>query len=423
MQTLCFFRTYTLPLETTFLKYGLSKKTISHFRASNVVALQSCSDENRPGAVLKLFQDFGFSHTDITRINSMKPIILTFQPDKYIKPKLDFLVSVTKSESEVVSIVSKNPLILTRSLNNHLIPFFEMLKSAMGSEENAAAAIICNPFLLSFCLSASFLQNIDFLQKVGVPKSQILKLITKYGQPVGEQHGKFCKVVLKVKEMEFDVSSSYFLEAVRALCFISDVAWESRCEMYRSYGFSDDDILTMFKKHPTIMSYSEKRIRELLDFFVYNLGWSPSRLSNSPNVLQYSLHKRIVPRCSVLQALVSKKCNKSMMVTSLLAMTDSRFLEAFITAYKDEVPEVMDAFKDASIINLPLHRKEAIIAASESKFLRLFSSARRAESGQTDRTNQGSPTISKSQAATTVCAPKDMATGQWSDNPLGINSA
>ncbi|KAK1397467.1 hypothetical protein POM88_007330 [Heracleum sosnowskyi] len=356
MQTLCFFRTYTyrtiyttatgdsLPFKTAFLNCGLSEKT--NFRASNVVPLQSCSDENRPGAVLKLFQDFGFSHTDITRINSKQPHLLTFHPDKYIKPKLEFLVSITKSESEVVSIVSKNPLILKRSLNNHLMPFFEMLKSAMGSEENAAAAIICNPFLLSFCLSASFLQNIEFLQKVGVPKSQILKLITKYGQAVGEQHGKFCKVVLKVKEMEFDVSSSYFLDAVRTLSFISDVAWESRCEMYRSYGFSDDDILTMFKKHPTIMSYSEKRIRELLDFFVYKLGWSPSTLSNSPNVLQYSLHKRIVPRCSVLQALVSKKCNnKSMMVTSLLAMTDSRFLEAFITAYEDEVPEVMDAFK------------------------------------------------------------------------------
>lgn len=355
LQTLCFFRTYTyrticttattntFPLKTTFLKFGLSEKT--HFRASNVVPLQSCSDKNRPGAVLKLFQDFGFSQTDITRINSKQPHILTFHPDKYIKPKLDFLVSITKSESDVVSIVSKNPLILKRSLNNHLVPFFGMLKSATGSDENAAAAIICNPFLLSFCLSASFLQNIEFLQIVGVPQSQILKLITKYGQAVGEQHGKFCKVVLKVKDMGFDVSSSYFLDAVRTLSFLSDVAWESRCEIYRSYGFSDDDIFTMFKKHPTVMSYSEKRIRELLEFFVYKLGWSPSRLSNSPNVLQYSLHHRIVPRCSVLQALVSKKCNnKSMMVTSLLAMTDSRFLEEFITAYKDEVPEVMDAY-------------------------------------------------------------------------------
>lgn len=356
MQTLCFFRTYTyrtiyttattnsLPLKTTFLKCGLSRK--NHICAANMVPLQSCSDENRPSSVLKLFQDFGFSQTDITRINSKQPDILTFHPDKYIKPKLDFLLSITKSESEVVSIVSKNPLILKRSLNNHLMPFFGMLKSAMGSDENAAAAIICNPFLLSFCLSASFLLNIEFLQKVGVPELQILKLITNYGQAIGEQHEKFGKVVLKVKEMGFDVSSSYFLDAVRTLSFISDAAWESRCEMYRSYGFSDNDIFTMFEKHPTIMSYSEKRIRELLDFFVYKLGWSPSRLSNSPNVLQYSLHRRIVPRCSVLQALVSKKCNnKSMMVTSLLAMTDSRFLKAFITAYEDEVPEVIDAYQ------------------------------------------------------------------------------
>lgn len=356
MQTLAFIRTYTyktihttatrssLALKTSFFNCGLSEKT--HFRACNLVPLQSCSDENRPTSALELFQDYGFSQTDITRINSKQPHILTFHPDKYIKPKLDFLLSITKSESEVVRIVTKNPLILKRSLNNHLMPFYGLLKSAMGSDENAAAAIVCNPFLLSFCLSASFLQNIEFLQEVGVPQSQILKLITKYGQAVGEQHGKFRKVVFKVEEMGFDISSSYFLDAVRSLCFLSDAAWESRCEMYRSYGFSDDDILNMFKKHPTIMSYSQKRIRELLDFFIFKLGWSPSRLSTSPNVLQYSLPNRIIPRCSVLQALVSKKRNsKSMMLTTILAMTDSRFLEIFITAYEDEVPEVMDAYR------------------------------------------------------------------------------
>ncbi|KAL1815177.1 hypothetical protein ACET3Z_017751 [Daucus carota] len=328
LQTLAFIRTYTyrtlhttatsasLPSKSSFLNCGFSVKT--HFCASNVVPLQSCSDEDRPTSVLKLFQDFGFSQSDITRINSKQPGVLTFHPDKYIKPKLEFLLSITKSESE----------------------------SATGSDENAAAAVITNPFVLSFCLSASFMKNIEFLQEMGVPQSQILKLITKYGQAVGEQHTKFCKVVLKVKGMGLDLSSSYFIDAVRALSFLSDEAWESRCEMYRSYGFCDDDIFTMFKKHPTVMSYSEKRMRELLDFFIYKLGWSPSRLSNSPNVLQYSLHKRTVPRCSVLQALVLKQCNnRSMMLSSILAMTDSKFMEIFVTEYDDEITEVMDAYQ------------------------------------------------------------------------------
>ncbi|WOH00054.1 hypothetical protein DCAR_0519410 [Daucus carota subsp. sativus] len=356
LQTLAFIRTYTyrtlhttatsasLPSKSSFLNCGFSVKT--HFCASNVVPLQSCSDEDRPTSVLKLFQDFGFSQSDITRINSKQPGVLTFHPDKYIKPKLEFLLSITKSESEVVRIITKNPLILKRSLNNHLMPFFGLLKSATGSDENAAAAVITNPFVLSFCLSASFMKNIEFLQEMGVPQSQILKLITKYGQAVGEQHTKFCKVVLKVKGMGLDLSSSYFIDAVRALSFLSDEAWESRCEMYRSYGFCDDDIFTMFKKHPTVMSYSEKRMRELLDFFIYKLGWSPSRLSNSPNVLQYSLHKRTVPRCSVLQALVLKQCNnRSMMLSSILAMTDSKFMEIFVTEYDDEITEVMDAYQ------------------------------------------------------------------------------
>ncbi|XP_017223482.1 uncharacterized protein LOC108199961 [Daucus carota subsp. sativus] len=295
---------------------------------------------------VKLFQQFGFSDTHITRILSKQPAILAYRPQKYLKPKLDFLISVTSCETDVVNIVTKNPFILTRSLDNHLRPLFDSLKSAAGSNENAAAVIKCNPFMLSFCNSSSFVRNVQFLQTVGVPRNQILKMITKYGQSVGVKHDKFCKVVLKVKDMGFDLSSSYFREAVLCLSFLTESAWESRCEVYRSFGLSNHDIITMFKKQPAVMSFSEKRIWEMLDFFVHRLRWSPSRLSTTPNVFLFGLEKRIIPRCSVLQALVSNKCDiKDIMLQTILKMDESRFLKTFVTKYEDKVPEIMDAYQ------------------------------------------------------------------------------
>ncbi|KAK1379403.1 hypothetical protein POM88_026147 [Heracleum sosnowskyi] len=313
---------------------------------SGLVGFELSGDENGPHSVVKVFQDFGFSETHISRILSKQPGILAYQPQKNLKPKLDFLFSITCSTTDVVTIVSKNPLIFTRSLNNHLLPFFNSLKSAAGSDKNAAAVIKCNPFLLSFCNSSSFVKNVEFLQTVGVPQNQILKLITKYGQSVGVKHEKFCKVVMRVKDMGFDLSSSYFREAVLCLTFLTESAWESRCEMYRSFGLSNDDIITMFKKQPVIMSFSEKRIREMLEFFVQRLQWSPSRFSNAPYVFSFSLQKRIIPRCSVLQALVSNKCDiKGFMLLTVLKMNESRFLKSFVTAYQDKVPEVLDAYQ------------------------------------------------------------------------------
>ncbi|KAL8104479.1 uncharacterized protein LOC141677196 isoform X2 [Apium graveolens] len=312
--------------------------------------LEQSSDENGHNSVIKLFETFGFSETHISRIIRKQRRILTCHPQSYVKPKLDFLLSITHSQSDVGDIVAKNPVMLTKSLKNHIIPLFTSLKSVTGSDQDAVAAIKRNPFLLSNCISTTFLQNFEFLQKLGVPQIQIVKLITEYGQSIGENHDKLCKVLLKVKDMGFDLSSSYFLDAVRSFSFLSDLAWESRCEMFRSFGFSDDDIIAMAKKHPVIMSYSERRMQELLEFFVQKLQWSATRLSTTPNVLRYSLKRRIIPRCSALQALVSSNCkSKRLMLTYIVTMTESKFLESFVTAYKDEVPEVMDAYLGAHV--------------------------------------------------------------------------
>ncbi|KAL8113449.1 transcription termination factor MTERF15, mitochondrial-like [Apium graveolens] len=307
------------------------------------ISIKQC-DLSKKTSSSKLLQTYGFSQTHINKILVKQPACLL--GPKILKPKLEFLLSIcNQSQSDVIKIVNKTPHVLRRSLKQHLVPIFDMLISVTGSHCSAAAVVISNPFVLTYCIPRDLLQNIELLQKLGVPEDQVLKFVTEYGQVTGKHHDKFSEVVMKVRDMGFDPLSYGFRRAVTCLCLINDEIWEAKCKIYRSFGFSDNEIVTMFKKLPTVIVYSDKRITEVLEFYVKKLGWTPARLVDLPYVIAFSLAKRIIPRCSVLQALESRKSiSSSSGFYQILGMNDVAFLEKYVAAYMDEVPELMDAY-------------------------------------------------------------------------------
>ncbi|KAK1359432.1 hypothetical protein POM88_043906 [Heracleum sosnowskyi] len=331
----------------SFLKKqcGLSGKSL--IRASKHVNFDSSNQ--RPHSVVNIFRIFGFPPSNITKIITRYPRILQCYPHKAIQPKLDFLLSILASQSDVVDTVTRNPFILERSLDNHLIPFVNQLKCLTGCYPSTAAFLKCNPVVLTKNNSESSMLNIKFLVTLGVPSSQILKVLKMYGHASTTPHDRFRDVVLKIMDMGFDLSSSYFLHALRTLTFMEDSTWESKCVLLKSFGFSDQEILFMFKRLPQVMCFSEKAIIMKLEFFLNKLQWTTFRLSSNPGVLAYSLEKRTIPRCYVLQALVLKSSsNESYSLSTILSWSDRRFIEYFVTAYKDEVPEIMEAYKGSN---------------------------------------------------------------------------
>ncbi|KAH7838552.1 hypothetical protein Vadar_028018 [Vaccinium darrowii] len=172
-------------------------------------------------------------------------------------------------------------------------------------------------------------------------------MITRHttGAVVSNAPHLFKKDVEYVMEMGFDPSLSLFQYAVNAKGCLTGSGWEDRLKIFRSLGFSNEEIISMFMKQPITLSLLKEKIRAAVEFYTSTFHWSLTQLSKKPNVLLYSLRKRIIPRCSVLQMLVSRCIiDKSVMVSSLLAMTDVDFLEKYVTNYKDEVPEVLDAY-------------------------------------------------------------------------------
>ncbi|KAH7838589.1 hypothetical protein Vadar_028700 [Vaccinium darrowii] len=280
---------------------------------------------------------------------SKNPYVLFNCVEKTLKPKIDFFRSVGCSGADMVRILTLAPYILNGSVKNHLIPSFELLRTIFGSQQNAADAIIRRPPIIGReRWSKNFAINVEFLRTIGIPITQVMKMLNRSAACVVATNAphRFRKDVEFVMEMGFDPSLSFFVHALDAKGFLSELGWEDRLKFFRSLGFSNEETIHMFKKQPSTLLSSKDKIREAVEFYINRFHWSPTQLSKKPNILLYSLGKRIIPRCSVLQILVSRSMiDKSVMVSSLLVMTEGDFLEKFITNYKDEVPELLDAYQ------------------------------------------------------------------------------
>ncbi|XP_059294619.1 transcription termination factor MTERF8, chloroplastic-like [Lycium ferocissimum] len=267
------------------------------------VETDTCS---KVSAVIEFFQNQGFSATQVKKIIGQRPRFLASRVNKTIKPKLNFLQSVGFSEDECSKIIYGKPCILDRSIRNHLAPSFDFLKTFMGSKVRALVAIKNFPQILDCKVSHCWKQTVQILGQIGIADSQVSQFIQKSPIILTLNPQKMSEVGLRLKEMGFDVTSPAFRTAFASLSRVAHPKMERKFETYRSLGFSDDEILNIFRSQPNCMFYTEENIREIVAFYVDRLHFSLSLLSKRPNFLLCSLKRRLIPRCSVMQVLWSR---------------------------------------------------------------------------------------------------------------------
>ncbi|XP_057475865.1 uncharacterized protein LOC130763860 [Actinidia eriantha] len=303
---------------------------------------------NKPDSVLEFFGNHGFTKTQVSKLIRGSPPVLLCNPEKTLLPKIDFLKSKGVSRKDVIKILSTGPTILRRSLENQIIPSFDLLKKLIQSGEKTIAAIKRFPGLLLFDLDTCLLPNIEILREAGVPDANIVVLLTYQPRAFMTSCDKFRESVEKVEEMGFNPLRSKFVLAVHALRALSKLKWEKKVEAYKKWGWSEDEILVAFGKHPWCMTWSEDKIARVMDFFVNNMGWESSLVANRPVLMSLSFEKRIVPRCAVYQALFSKGLIKKTDI-SLVKMLESReswFLEKVVNGYEEEAPKLLKLYKE-----------------------------------------------------------------------------
>uniref|UniRef100_A0A5B7AN15 Mitochondrial transcription termination factor family protein n=1 Tax=Davidia involucrata TaxID=16924 RepID=A0A5B7AN15_DAVIN len=332
-------------IESTQLYYILQKKPSVNLKSFSRKVHSEISE--RENSVVSLFRTYGFTETEISGLISRRPELLSsYNPNKALKPKLEFFNSIGVSSSDLVKILSADPTVLERSLKNQIIPSYQFLKSILDTDASVIATIKRSSWVLRNDLRKYIDPNVALLRDHGVPESRISSYLKTQPRAFIQIPKRFRPIVEVVKEMGFDPSKNSFVNAILVLTGNSKSTWERKLEVYRKWGWSDDEILLAFKKRPDCMASSEKKINQVMDFLINKMGWNASYVSRCPMVVLSSLENWTIPRCLVVQLLLSKGLiKKGFSLSSMIEMPKKRFLSNFVTKYQIKFPELLNLYE------------------------------------------------------------------------------
>ncbi|WVY89892.1 hypothetical protein V8G54_035406 [Vigna mungo] len=299
------------------------------------------STAQKPDSVISFFQTHGFSAPQIHRILSNYPRLMLCNPTRTLLPKFHFLTSKGVSASDVVSIVTRNPRFLCSSLENCIFLTFQLFRRFFPSDLKALTVFLARSYVIGNThLLAS---NVERLLDAGVAHIGIRYLLSSRSFVL---YSNLRTLLEEVKLLGFDPLKVTFAVALEAKSTVSKPRWDTKVDVLKKWGWSEDEILVAFRKQPKLMLCSMEKLDAVTGFWVDRLGWDRSTLIAYPSLFQFSLEKRLVPRALVLQHLLSRGLVKkeASFVTPFLK-SDEGFLKRYVRYFTEETPWLLELYQ------------------------------------------------------------------------------
>uniref|UniRef100_A0A7N0U2E1 Uncharacterized protein n=1 Tax=Kalanchoe fedtschenkoi TaxID=63787 RepID=A0A7N0U2E1_KALFE len=328
------------------VSYLVDSCGFTHEAATAAAAKFSLKSAEKPDKVLGLLRDYGFAGGDISRLLQHRPELIVTDPELTLRPKLDLLASLGPTQELLVKVVLRCPEILQKSREKSLVPSLEFLRSMLHTDENVLKAMSrCNR-LLWFKLPVLLGPNVEFLREVGMPDNLISAFLKDRPSAFLASAARLRVLVDRARQMGFDPKRRGFVEAVSAFAGMSDKTWERKVEVFKKWGWSDDELVSAFKKFPLCMTSSEKKVDAVMDYLVNTMKLDPSFVARTSKLVTLSLEKRIIPRCSIIHWLLSKGVllMQDVNLSNALTVSEDSFLRTFVTKYVETLPELLDLY-------------------------------------------------------------------------------
>lgn len=136
----------------------------------------------------------------------------------------------------------------------------------------------------------------------------------------------------------------HFIVAIVAMKSNGKALWKRKVDLYKSWGWSDEQIIAAFTMFPSCMVASEGKISAFMDFLVNNMGWE---VAEHPYLISYSLEKRVLPRAPVIQFLLSNGLlgKKVSRMSTMFSCPEKVFTRMCLTSLKNE-PQLLKLFME-----------------------------------------------------------------------------
>ncbi|KAF3953474.1 hypothetical protein ACB098_02G041700 [Castanea mollissima] len=297
-------------------------------------------------AVVKFLKNHGFSQTQISNLVRRRPGVLTCNPEKTLLPKMEFFSSKGIPSPDLAKMFTVYPDLFKRSLKKQIIPSFDLFKSLLQSEDKTLQAMQRCPGMFTYYLETYVVPNINILRESGVPESIVISILQKQPRAFRVNPVQFREAVEEVKEMGFNPSTMKFAKAVHAVRSMSKSTWERKLNVYKKWGWTEDEVSMAFRNHPWCMTVSEEKLMRVMDFLVNKMGMESSLIQKRSILVSLSLEKRLIPRGLVLQVLLSKGLvKKNFKMHAYFECPEKTFLQKFVMLHEEEASELLKLYK------------------------------------------------------------------------------
>eukprot|EP01018_Ginkgo_biloba_P036424 Gb_25286 [translate_table: standard] len=316
----------------TFLQKscGLSQR-LAEKASEKLVHLKSTKN---PKQVLKFFKERGFSDSHIQTLISRRPEVLASSVPRTLQHKLRLFENLGMVGNMLGDAVSRDPTIFKRSIKGKLLPGISFLQEVLQTNENVVKVLSRQPWLLHFDLEKTLKPKILFLKNYGIDEKRLWNHFVSQPRFLISSETVIKNVLKTAEELGVPRQSDMFVDAVFAVSSMAMKTLQRKLKFFIRSGLSEKYLLTAFQRSPYILTVSEEKFKQRMDFLVNTLKYEPSIIAQYPGFLMWSMESRILPRYRVLQLLQSMKLwKKRFSVIEMFLMSEKIFFEKFIFRY------------------------------------------------------------------------------------------
>ncbi|XP_060200698.1 transcription termination factor MTERF5, chloroplastic-like [Lycium barbarum] len=295
---------------------------------------------------LNFLKQTGFNDTNLKILVSKSPDLLFYDVERTLKPKLQCLSELGLSGPDLVKLLLRDWTLVNRGLHSHIKPLLNRLRNVLGSDENVVKVIKKTSWLISHNNHGTMEANLNLLRSFGCSNDKIKNTVIRNTHLLKISTKKLEKMLHRVeKEVGVSPDSARFLHIVVVLTCCNQKNVETKLGIFKSFGWSDSDTLTMLQKLPCCVGLSEAKIRTALTFLMKELGYESIYIASRPSLLAYSLEKRLIPRYEIWKLVNEKYLIKSRQeFYTVMTWSESKFLEKYVLPVKAELPDLYDLY-------------------------------------------------------------------------------
>ncbi|XP_078436431.1 mitochondrial transcription termination factor family protein [Wolffia australiana] len=309
-----------------------------------------CPPPSPSSAAEDLLLQWGCTDADLRKILSRQPSISRMDPSS-LQSKLDSLLSAGLRPPHLAHIISCRPRFLAGRLGAGLPPRLAFLRTLFRTESDLLRAILRNPSLLSYDVHRTMRPCVDLYARLGVPPLDLGRVLLSRPTAISRSTLTDEKLEL-IRLMGLPPQAATYKYAVSVLAVSHVHTIREKMANLEKFGFSGDQVLKLFGRSPNVLTLSVDKVQRNMTYLVGTMKLPPRVAIDQPFLLFANLERVLRPRFQVggrIEELGLEPRVRGEKLVAALRMTEERFLRRFVDCHgqklKDELRELYFSVK------------------------------------------------------------------------------